>query len=141
MPLFSSPTPPLSLDETMRGWDALATDEGELAIDVFRDKDALVIQSMIAGVKNEDLDISIHEDLLTIRGHREPAQNTSEDDWFYRECYWGPFSRSIVLPLDVSMDRAEATIKNGVLTVRIPIRSERRVTVRQIEVQSLDDSA
>lgn len=97
-------------------------DEGQLSIDVFRKGDALVIRSTVAGVRPEDLDISLHGDLLTIRGKREAERGIDEDQWFYHECYWGAFSRSIVLPYEVSTDAAEARLKNGVLEIRIPIR-------------------
>ena len=96
--------------------------EGQLSVDVFRDKEDLVVQSTVAGVKPEDIDISIHGDLLTIRGKRAQSSEVREDHWFYRECFWGSFSRSIVLPYEVAADSAESTLKNGVLEVRIPIR-------------------
>jgi len=96
--------------------------EGQLSVDVFRDGDALVIRSTVAGVTPGDVDISIHGDLLTIRGKREMSCEVDEDQWFYRECYWGAFSRSIVLPYEVVADSARASLKNGVLEVRIPIR-------------------
>lgn len=99
-----------------------SVDEGQLSLDVFRDGDALVVRSTVSGVKPEDLDISIHGDLLTIRGRRESGSDVSDDEWFYRECYWGAFSRSIVLPYEVASDLAEANLKNGVLEIRIPIR-------------------
>ncbi len=99
-------------------------DEGQLSLDVFRDGAALVIRSTMAGVKPEDVDISIHGDLLTIRGKREMRIAVSEDEWFYRECFWGAFSRSIVLPFEVASDLATAGLKNGVLEVRIPIREQ-----------------
>lgn len=102
-------------------WMAPAT-EGQLSVDVFRDGGDLVIRSTLAGVTPEDVDISIHGDLLTIRGKREMANEISDDQWFYRECYWGAFSRSIVLPYEVAADSAEASLKNGVLEVRIPVR-------------------
>ena len=97
-------------------------DEGQLSLDVFRDGDALVVRSTVSGVNPEDLDISIHGDLLTIRGKRESGNDVSDEEWFYRECYWGAFSRSIVLPYEVASDLAEANLKNGVLEIRIPIR-------------------
>ncbi len=99
-----------------------SVDEGQLSLDVFRDQEHLVVRSTISGVKPEDLDISINGDLLTIRGKREGEQNVSEEDWFYKECYWGAFSRSIVLPYEVASDLAKANIKNGILEIRIPIR-------------------
>ena len=99
-------------------------DEGQLSLDVFRDGETLVIRSTMAGVTPKDLDISVHGDLLTIRGRRESSHQSDEGQWFYQECYWGAFSRSIVLPFEVASDLAEASLKNGVLEVRIPIREQ-----------------
>lgn len=98
--------------------------EGQLSVDVFRDGDELVLRSTLAGVTPEDVDISIHGDLLTIRGKREMKNEVNEDQWYYRECYWGAFSRSIVLPYEVSADSAQASLKNGVLEIRIPVREQ-----------------
>lgn len=131
MPVFSvsANTAPLS------AWNTLASDEGQLAVDVYRERDELMIRSPIAGVDVEELDISLHGDLLTIRGERKPLGPVQEDDWFYKECYWGPFSRSFVLPLDVYPEQTEATILNGILTIRIPIRMETsRLRVRALDI-------
>lgn len=97
-------------------------DEGQLSLDVFRDGESLVIRSTVAGTLPKDLDVSIHGDLLTIRGKREHSTEVDEDRWFYRECYWGSFSRSIVLPFEVASDLASASLKNGILEIHIPIR-------------------
>jgi HSP20 family protein len=108
-----------------------AQNEGQLALDVFRRGDALIIRSTMAGVKPEDVDIAVNGDLLTIRGTREHIEETNEDDWFHRECYWGSFSRSLILPVDVYAEKADAAIRDGILEVRIPIRgAERHITVR-----------
>jgi len=108
-------------------------DEGELLVDIFRDRDQLVVRSPVAGVKPEDLEISLHDDLLTIRGQRAGDQEINEDDWFFQECYWGEFSRSIILPADVYTEQATAQIKNGVLEIRLPIRAgAQRVSIRSI---------
>lgn len=100
--------------------------EGELTIDVYQTKEELVIQSAIAGVKPDNLDISIEGDMVLIRGVREiPAEE--ERNYFYQECYWGPFSRKIVLSLEVDPSRTRATFKEGVLTIRMPkIERERK---------------
>lgn len=120
-------------EDTDRSWLA-PNEEGRLLVDIFRDNDHLIIRSPVAGLKPEQLEISLHEDLLTIRGTRSVREDISEDDWFYRECHWGVFSRSIILPTDVLPERAEASLHNGVLEIRIPIRhGERRITVRTIE--------
>jgi HSP20 family protein len=106
-------------------------EEGQLSVDVFRDNDMLVIRSLVAGVEPDDLDISVHGDLLTLRGKREHQKKEQATDWFYEECYWGAFSRSIVLPYHVSADATEAKLKNGILEVRIPIRKDGK----QVKVQ------
>jgi len=94
--------------------------EGQLAIDVFQTKDNIIVKSTIAGVKPEDLEIYIHNDLLTIRGKREQEVEEKEAEYYYKECYWGGFSRSIILPVEVQADHIDATIKNGVLTITLP---------------------
>lgn len=105
-------------------------DEGELSVDAFRDDEQLVIRAPMAGVTIDDIELSIHGDLLTIRGERKLGTSIQEDDWFYRECYWGAFSRSIVLPVDVNTERAQATLKHGLLEIRFPIRGRAsRITI------------
>jgi len=109
--------------------------EGQLTVDVFQDDENIVIQSTIAGVSPEDLDVSITNDMVTIRGERRRQYQIDPDDYFYQECYWGTFSRSIVLPVEIDADRAEAKIKNGILTIRIP-KANTAVT-RKLKVKSL----
>ncbi len=94
--------------------------EGQLTVDVFQDDENIIIQSTIAGVSPDDLDVSITNDMVTIRGERRQQYDVDHEDYFYQECYWGTFSRSIILPVEIDADRAEAKIKNGILTVRIP---------------------
>ena len=101
--------------------------EGELAIDVYQTETDLVIQSAIAGVKPEFLDISMERDVVTIKGTREKPFE-EEGDYFTQECYWGSFSREVILPVEVDPDKAEATMKEGILTIRIPkiLREKKR---------------
>lgn len=102
--------------------------EGQLSIDVYQTDNDIVVKSTIAGVEPEDLDIFLNDDLLTIRGKRHQAKEESGADYFYKECYWGGFSRSIILPVDVNPDAIEAGLKNGILTIRLP-KIERTKTV------------
>lgn len=95
-------------------------DEGQLSIDVYQTVGAIVVKSTIAGVSSDDIDISINNDMLTIRGKREQKEKISEEDYLYRECYWGPFSRSIILPVEVEPEKIDAFLENGVLTVTLP---------------------
>jgi len=98
----------------------LENNEGQLTIDVYQTDSDIVIKSTIAGVKPEDLDVSINNDMLTIRGERKNDEQVSEENYYYQECYWGSFSRSVILPIDVVADKIEASMKNGILTVRMP---------------------
>lgn len=96
-----------------------AVSEGQLSVDVYHTDKKIIIQSTIAGAKPEDLKISLHHDLLTVHGTRSQPQMVSEDQYLYRECYWGPFSRSIILPAEVDSRKVEAALENGVLTVTL----------------------
>lgn len=105
--------------------------EGQLAIDVFQTNEKIIVKSTMAGVNPEDLKISLHHDLLAIKGQRSIKEEVSEDDYLYRECYWGSFSRSIILPIEVDSKRVEAELENGVLTITLykNIPSQIEVTV------------
>mgnify|MGYP002682497735 FL=1 len=98
--------------------------EGTLAIDVFQTDKALIIQSPIAGVEKDDLDIYLEDDILIIRGERKRediGEEIKDKDFFTQECYWGQFSRSLRLPLDnLDTDNISASMKNGILTISIP---------------------
>jgi HSP20 family protein len=94
--------------------------EGELSVDVHQTPTHIVIKAMIAGVRPEDLDVSITRDMVTIRGKREQHTEGSTGDYFFQELYWGSFSRTIVLPQEVEIEEAEATEKHGLLIIRLP---------------------
>ncbi len=94
--------------------------EAQLLVDIFEKNGNIIIKSIIAGVKAEDLDISFFNDIITIRGERINKDNVDEKDYFYKECYWGKFSRSIVLPYNVESDKLKAVLENGILTITIP---------------------
>lgn len=95
-------------------------EEGQLSVDVYQTSDKIVIQSTIAGVRPEDIDITVNNDMVTIRGKREIDNTLQSDDYFIQECYWGGFSRSIILPAEIQSEKIEATLKNGVLTITLP---------------------
>ncbi len=107
--------------------------EGQLTIDVYQTDTEIVIKSTIAGVKPEDLDVSISNDMLTIKGERKNEEVVDDNSFYYRECYWGTFSRSVVLPMDVLADKIDATLKNGILTIRLPkadVTKTKKIQVR-----------
>jgi len=93
---------------------------GQLAIDAYQTNDDVIIQAPIAGVRPENLDLSITDEAITIKGERRESQETEKDNYFCQECYWGSFSRTYVLPVAVDTDKASASLKNGILTIRIP---------------------
>jgi len=100
--------------------DWLSEYEGQLTIDMFQTKDNVIIKSTIAGVKPEDIDVTIANDMVTIRGERKRDFEASSEDYFYQECYWGSFSRSVVLPVDVDIENVGADLRDGILTVTLP---------------------
>ena len=127
IPMNSAPQPqrssaPEPAASAPRGGDNewVADQEGQLTIDVYQTDTDIVIKSTIAGVKPEDLDVQINNDMVTIRGERKTEAEVREEDYYYQECYWGAFSRSIILPVDVQANKSEATMKNGILTIRLP---------------------
>ena len=100
--------------------DWLSEYEGQLTIDMYQTKDNVVIKSTIAGVKPDGIDVTIANDMVTIRGERQRDFEASSEDYFYQECYWGSFSRSVVLPVDVDIENVTADLKDGILTVILP---------------------
>ena len=100
--------------------DWLSEYEGQLTIDMYQTKDNVIIKSTIAGVRPEDIDVTIANDMVTIRGERKRDFEASSEDYFYQECYWGSFSRSVVLPVDVDIEAVGADLKDGILTVILP---------------------
>lgn len=111
----------------------LGGQEGQLAVDVYQTDTEIVIRSAIAGIKSEDLDISIESDSVIIRGVREQPPEAGDKKYFYQECYWGPFSRQIILPEETDPNQSEASMKEGILTIRIPKiekKEKKKITVK-----------
>ena len=95
-------------------------EEGQLTIDVYQTPEEMVIKSTIAGVRQEDLDITIAADMVTIQGNRKKDESIPAEDYYYQELYWGQFSRSVILPQEIDTESAKAALKDGVLTIRLP---------------------
>jgi len=122
-------------EEKEKGWlEEVEGEEGQLTIDVYQTESEIIIKSTIAGVNPEDIDISITNDMVTIRGKRIKDEKIDTENYYYQELYWGAFSRSVILPVEVDADRAKATIKNGILTIRLP-KSE-KVKTKKISVRA-----
>ncbi len=119
-PLASKPNDDGMLNQPTESTQGGDDSEGQLTIDVYQTDDEVIIKSTIAGVKPEDLDVSINNDMVTIKGERKQEDEVSLDNYYYQECYWGLFSRSVILPVEIISDKAEATMKNGILTLKLP---------------------
>ncbi len=109
--------------------------EGQLTIDVYQTPLEIVIESAIAGVEEEDLDVNVSTDSVTIRGQRRHHREVSDEDYLYQECYWGRFSRSIILPQEIDPDNAEVTFKNGILTVHLPKLNRKKTKKLKIKFE------
>lgn len=107
-------------------WAEEEEKDAELTVDVYQTAEMLVVKAMIAGVRPEDLDVSITRDMVTIRGTREEERVARDEDFFARELFWGSFSRTIDLPEEIDVDEAEAVEKHGLLILKLPKIDKRR---------------
>ncbi len=113
-------------------WDEDEPAPGQLAVDVYETKEKLIVKARTAGVNKNDLDVSIADNTLSIRGTLSAGTEEGVENYFVQECYWGEFSRSIVLPVPVREEDIEAVLKDGVLT--ISFTKLKQDTVKKIQV-------
>jgi HSP20 family protein len=100
------------------GWDTETEDfPGQLAVDVYETPDKLIVKARTAGISRSDLDVSISDNILTISGVLNGGEDEKATNWHIQECYWGEFSRTIALPVQIKEDGVEAVLKDGVLTI------------------------
>jgi HSP20 family protein len=114
-------------------WDEEETVPGQLALDVYETKEKLIVKARTAGVNKDDLDVSISDNTLTVKGTLSAGSEEEVDNYFVQECYWGEFSRSITLPVAVKEDHIQAELKDGVLTVKF--NKVKQDTVKKIQIQ------
>lgn len=100
-------------------WIEERDEEAELSLDVYQTPTDVIIQTMVAGVKPDNLELSISRDMVTIRGEREESRTIDEDNFFAKELYWGKFSRAFSLPVEVEPEEVEATERHGLVTIKI----------------------
>ena len=113
------------------GWMEEENEELELTVDVYQTSTDIILQTMVAGVKPDDLELTIARDVITIRGKREENRNIDEENYFIKELYWGKFSRTILLPQEVEPEEVEATERHGLLTIKIQkVDKEKRNTIK-----------
>jgi len=108
--------------------------EGQLAVDIFDQDDTLVVIATVAGADPDHLDVHVHDDVLTIRGKREMPLSEDSRGYVHQECFWGKFSRTIILPFDVRAEGVKAVYQNGVLVVSLPKeKRESKVPITVVE--------
>jgi HSP20 family protein len=113
------------------GWMEEENEEMELAVDVYQTGTDIIVQTMVAGVKPDDLELVIARDMITIRGKREDFRNIDDENYFTKELYWGSFSRTILLPQEIEPEDAEATEKHGLLTIKLQkVDKEKKTSVK-----------
>ncbi len=112
----------------------MSPQDGELPVDMYQTDDMIVIRALVAGVSPTELEISITRDMVTIRGVREEFQEAQDDGYFHRELFWGSFSRTLLLPEEVTIDEAEAQEKHGLLEIKLPKLDKHRTT--QLKVRA-----
>lgn len=101
-------------------WGEQEDTGAQLAVDVYQTPTEITVIAMIAGVKSEDLDIAITREMVVIKAKRDEPEAPEKEKYIYKELYWGPFSRTIVLPEEIDADASEAVEKHGLLIIRMP---------------------
>ena len=109
-------------------------DEGQLTIDAYQTDDDIIIESTVAGVEPDDIDIDITNDSIIIRGERKRFEEVLEENYLYQECYWGKFSRAVTLPQDIDPDKAKAEFNNGILRIQLPKIAKNRT--KKLKIRS-----
>lgn len=126
---------PVATETDRKDEDWMNDYEGALNIDMYQTKDNVIIKSTIAGVRPEDIDITVANDMVSIKGSRQKEENVAVDDYFYQECYWGSFSRSVIVPVDIDSEHIEADLKDGILTVIVPKAAKAKT--KKVKVKGL----
>lgn len=109
-----------------------AEETGELAVDVYETPNQIVIQTMVAGVRPEKLDVAISREECTISGRRQPPRDVPPEDYHTEELYWGAFSRTVSLPTEIEIEEAQANESHGLLTITLPKVDRHQETTLEI---------
>jgi HSP20 family protein len=135
MPATATPRPKMirTKEEKEDLW-ADGEPEGQLTVDVYQTPNDIVVESAIAGVAPDDIDVNVTTDSISIRGSRKREKTVRDEDYLYQECYWGKFGRSIILPQEVDPEGAEVKFKNGILTVILPKANKKKIHKLKIRV-------
>lgn len=108
------------IEESNNHWLSENNNDGELTVDVFETPNSIIVKTIVAGVKKENMEINLSRDMITIKGKRDSDEIVDDENYFHRELFWGTFSRTILLPQEVDIERAEANESQGLLTIKLP---------------------
>ena len=111
----------------------LKKEVGQLSVDIFHTDKEIIILAPIAGVNEEDIKLSVTEDVLVIKGEREAVETVDEDNYYTRECFWGNFQRAIVLPKEADIKNIKASFEKNVLEIRIPKTEHEKTKIIKIK--------
>jgi len=114
---------------------ALPDEVGELAIDAYENEDEVVIKAPMAGVRPDNLDLTISDDTITIKGKRHAEHEEKKGNYLLQECYWGSFERTYKLPVAVDSEKARAQLKDGLLTITLPKASRSKTKVIEVKTE------
>ncbi len=106
---------------------------GQLSLDIYKTEDELVILAPIAGISKKDLEISLTDEILIIKGERSTSEEVAEENYYTKECFWGAFSRSIVLPEEADTQKIIANFNHNVLEIRIPLKKREQSKIIKIK--------
>lgn len=107
-------------EENEKDWIEEEKEDYQLTVDVYNKSEEIVIHTMVAGVRPEDLDISITREMVVIKGERKEPEDIAKEDYFHKELYWGSFSRTIMLPAEIEVEEADAVENHGLLSITLP---------------------
>ena len=130
----SSLSPSLPKEEIAKEGKKLFETDGQLAVDVYETESDFVVLAAIAGISSKDVEIQIDKDMLVIKGCRQKPENNGNKNYFYQECYWGSFSRKIILPEDIDISLSQAEFNKGVLMVKFPknsIKNKKDISIKE----------
>lgn len=113
--------------------EPLKKEVGQLSVDIYHMDKEIVILAPIAGVTTENIHLSVTDDVLVIKGEREGKEKVPEENYYTRECFWGNFSRSIVLPEEADSRNISASFENHVLEIRIPKTAKEHTKIIKIK--------
>jgi len=100
--------------------DDAPLNEGQLPVDIHQTASDIIIRAFVAGVRPDELNISISRDMVEIEGSRMEREQVAGPDYFTRELFWGSFSRAIMLPQEVDVEASSASAKDGLMTIILP---------------------